>query len=1103
MFPAPPQIFSTGPTEPPSKRRRIDSRTGSGGLGGGSSFRKRVTGIVGRRRISRNPVGSAVGEGIGGGGKRVQEKIGEYFGWGAGSGIDEELAGILEGVMGGVEVGDEVEGYNDQEMERERETGLQQESTREIERMVELLADVQGIGVGHLAAGGDESGDGDRVMEDNDKVEEMEKCGSDSDHYGGRVYAWLSGSGYNHDDLGSDVTNEGESESEAVDPEDKRGERKLPWKAGEDLASMVKRLSKSERKERKEQRKRKKERRKAESEDEESEEDLDLLFGKRIKRRMEGSASENRLNKKRQMATPESSLVHGTSGMKEGLAKSLTLVTPKIPQASRSQHPTQPFKFGSNCFTPETSDRYRHILNSTIQRYLANAIYPSGSEEGHTANPDSTPLEASYILGSYWTSDEKQRFFNHLATKGRHDLPGISEGVGTKSIVEIRAYLKALEEGLRDVKVYVRRLEAQDRGKQAREGEGVAQGGGEVALLRYEDIPAAVEISRELEALMEKHAEELEKEMLEDEVKREKEKWGGGEWLVGLDEAEKMDEFWAQKNSKDGSIDESVPLPPPEAELLKTHSLLKLSRAFFMLPKPSPNNPLSAVNGDGGAPAIRLTTLQDLHNLAVSMAQKLVQASVFIAKNRIQSSLLSERLVPNVRASDVKVAARVMGLGEADKKGFWVEWARRSKVRVMDRRGWEMEPELVERELLSKKGDLKKRRDAQRSGRSEGGANEEIGVTAGNEGECALDEDGDKEMGEAPPPPGNVVDLEQCGFGEKEGDGEEIDDDSEDSEHALEDAIHTQTERLDLIADAKAELALWKELLPEHVSPPEEVTKRLQNRTNETLAADTDPSSSAADDSLSSSSSEDPERSLSDSEISTSTSDSTAASDASATSDTTPLSTTFIVAKQAKRQRRRRRLLEDWDEDWVDSYPYYAAWAAMFKRPDLGAGYGFAGEAEGSWSGDDDDDITDASSARKFGEKGKREKGEGKGRDVEMGNTRGNGGNGVENLPQPFQDQQQNDPITPSDPPQPQKRDGRGRPRKHPIKLDAQGAPIRPSKSDRPKGRPRLTKEQLLERARRPKLPPRQWRKGPIEYLRSEGLEGRREMETRGRGDGE
>ncbi|KAF8438768.1 hypothetical protein BGX38DRAFT_1209327, partial [Terfezia claveryi] len=95
-----------------------------------------------------------------------------------------------------------------------------------------------------------------------------------------------------------------------------------------------------------------------------------------------------------------------------------------------------------------------------------------------------------------------------------------------------------------------------------------------------------------------------------------------------------------------------------------------------------------------------------------------------------------------------------------------------------------------------------------------------------------------------------------------------------------------------------------------------------------------------------------------------------------------------------------------------------------------------------------------------------------KGRDVEMESTHGNGGNGVENSPQPLQNQQQNDSITPSDPPQPQ-RHVRGRPRKHPIKLDAQGIPIRYSKSDRPIGRPRSANKQL--RDARPKLPPGQW----------------------------
>lgn len=1047
MFNLPPQLQRAG--DPPTKRRRLESGVF------GSSFRQKVTGIVGRNKKSTPAVPAGTRSAADDGARKAQRRIDEYFGWGAGAGIDEELAGILEGVMGedgeaGNELGEvrnEVGKVgNEDEGKGERKIPQQQTVGMELERQEGVLGGVKE----------DVMDDRYRVIQD-EEVIELET--EEEDDYQGRVYAWLD-----NDDHGSgDMDTEDEMENAMGALKAEKSVNDVPRK-GEDLAAMVKRLSTTERRERKETKKRKK-RKKPMSEDTGY---PDVLAGNGAKKRGRHDSGDEQIidhhKKRRQLITPMSSPIDI-----EGLELDSELSTHSTAQASQAMNLKLQYKPESYVIRSENVVPYTHLLNSTIHSYINHSIY--SPQEGSSANLDTAPLEASYILGSYWTSDEKQRFFDYLATKGRHDLPGISEGVGTKSIVEVRAYLKALEEGLRDVRVYVRRLEAAEQcgdegseeGGDKEEGD-MEQQEDEVALIQYEDIPAAMEISREMEKLLNRHAEELEKKMLKEEVVREKERWGEERWKVGSKEVVNIEEFSAKGDVNDTALSSQQTPPPPETELLKTHNLLKLSRSFFMLYKPHPDNPLSQINGDEGNPAIRLTTLGDLRNLAVSLTQKLVQASLFIAQNRIASSLLSDRLVPSVRASDVRVAVGVMGLmGEGKgKKEFWVDWVKRSGVRVNGRRGAEITLEEAQRELRMKIGDLKKRKEARKAAEEDemdGAIQEEV-----------VDVDGDREMGEAPPPAMEEGrEPEFVGGGGVEEEGSSSMDDSEDEEHAWEEAVHMRAEKRDIIASAKAELALWDQLLPENTAPPEGVARKLQEVINTPLTDPDSQLSSASHSTTSTDTNSQEETSDSDSNSDPPDSASDSSRDSSSNSGTTtPLSTSAIIAEQAKKAGRRRRLLEDWEEDWVDNYPCYAAWATRFDKlpsgSSMGAGYGYASEGEGSWSGDDDD-VTDTSSARMLGRKNR---GMGHRR---AGSAQGNRSSATDeneilsdaqrppSLQSPTTTNLTSNPLLPPN-------RVRGRPRVHPIVLDSEGRRVLPRKSDCPSGRPKLTEEQRREKAR-------------------------------------
>lgn len=105
--------------------------------------------------------------------------------------------------------------------------------------------------------------------------------------------------------------------------------------------------------------------------------------------------------------------------------------------------------------------RYTHILNSHIEDSLSPI--DSFTLPKHT-RPKHSPfiLQDSTILNTFWTTDEKNRFFTALARCGKGNLSEVARRVGTKSLVEVTAYVGVLDDEttkrklstLRPVQVY-------------------------------------------------------------------------------------------------------------------------------------------------------------------------------------------------------------------------------------------------------------------------------------------------------------------------------------------------------------------------------------------------------------------------------------------------------------------------------------------------------------------------------------------------------------------------------------------------------------------------------------------------------------------------
>lgn len=123
--------------------------------------------------------------------------------------------------------------------------------------------------------------------------------------------------------------------------------------------------------------------------------------------------------------------------------------------------------------------RYTHILNSYIHesRSLTDSL---------TRLQDSPfPLRDSTILNTLWTTDEKDRFFTALARCGKGNLAEVARRVGSKSLVEVSAYVGVLEE-----EMTIRKLRPDKLRR----------------LYDYSTMPAAVEVDDQWIALEEKMA---------------------------------------------------------------------------------------------------------------------------------------------------------------------------------------------------------------------------------------------------------------------------------------------------------------------------------------------------------------------------------------------------------------------------------------------------------------------------------------------------------------------------------------------------------------------------------------------------------------------
>jgi len=277
---------------------------------------------------------------------------------------------------------------------------------------------------------------------------------------------------------------------------------------------------------------------------------------------------------------------------------------------------------------------YLTILNTDIEDAAAQYV---PREEQH--------LLASQIGLTKWTSVEKELFFEALSRLGTDDIQGIARRIRTKGEVEVRQYVKLLQDTVKTHKGERKHMP-----------------------ICPEDVPAAIEISPKCSAALEEAADAIASRQETYEESLERKQWGDN-WLI------------TPFNYR--RIEAEAPGDMPSLQLFRVSSWLRLPERVFMNAN-FPENNWQFVADDN--PSIRATALEDFYSLAVSITKRLVAATIYVAQSRIRAKkdVYHKYEAKNlVWGKDVEAAALSIGL-QKDSVRFWAGCARRLRLDVYD-----------------------------------------------------------------------------------------------------------------------------------------------------------------------------------------------------------------------------------------------------------------------------------------------------------------------------------------------------------------------------------------------------------------------------------
>ncbi|GAM37497.1 hypothetical protein TCE0_024r07465 [Talaromyces pinophilus] len=317
-----------------------------------------------------------------------------------------------------------------------------------------------------------------------------------------------------------------------------------------------------------------------------------------------------------------------------------------------------------------------------------------------------------------WTGKENDTLFTALARKGRGNIGEIAQQIGSKSRLEVADYIEFLEERLQRHQY------------------------SEPSLLEAE-IPAAVEISEELEDVLDHFAETVAiEEQKKDFLEAEKEHGSSEFWILDRAKADKVEELLAS-NDED-ALPEAI---SPSAGLLNLKNWVRLSEKIFMNPGRSrPEDSWKNVAQKGETPSLTADALGELYDMTVDLVIRLMEEAHNTALERLDKE--RRHSLPFVRKKDVRRALTTMGM-KHNTFDYYIHLPRRLKIDVIEwkRKGTaDVSYDQVER-MLSKKREkrAKESLDTSDDCSEEDTENDEKDVAEGDDEEDDLDEFGSSE----------------------------------------------------------------------------------------------------------------------------------------------------------------------------------------------------------------------------------------------------------------------------------------------------------------------------------------------------------------------
>ena len=294
------------------------------------------------------------------------------------------------------------------------------------------------------------------------------------------------------------------------------------------------------------------------------------------------------------------------------------------------------------------NDNYRGLFNSTVSELAWNRSLLADHS-----------LQESQIGFTMWSSEEKAAFFRALARKGRHDIRGIATDIGTKSESEVQVYSDMLHKAAVDQQTY------RSRSK----------------LFNTSSLEAALEVQGECCAALDLAAEALSAFQQNEDERAEKKKHKGFALLTP-----RIARWLESRMALPERGEEEVKQRVPAAVVFNLMNFLTLSKRFFMNAVDPEDNWRSYTGRRTKSPSIMYTAFSDLYALMISIAQRLVQSSLFFAMSRLRAMSAAGHYKPglHVRRRDVIAAVNILGM-KTDSKSFWARAARKCKLRVYEK----------------------------------------------------------------------------------------------------------------------------------------------------------------------------------------------------------------------------------------------------------------------------------------------------------------------------------------------------------------------------------------------------------------------------------